>query len=138
MSAGWRSFLRARAPAASRAALRSRVALCALLIAPLWAPSAQAMSIRELRTLEANEAEGRSFASYYLVGVLEGLREAADAAQRTGAKPGFCVDGRRLEPAMARGLYEGELRRNADLYEADMPVPLVLAAALKGSFRCKD
>ncbi|RYF83034.1 MAG: hypothetical protein EOO29_04925 [Comamonadaceae bacterium] len=116
--------------------------LCAAVFLPLalaWpAVSAQAMSIRELRSLEANEAEGRSFASYYLVGVLEGLREAADAAQRTGAKPGFCVDGRRLEPAMARGLYEGELRRNADLYEADMPVPLVLAAALKGSFRCKD
>ena len=104
----------------------------------LLATSAQAMSIRELRTLEAHDAEGRNRASYYLVGVLEGLREAAEATQRAGAKPAFCVDGRRLEPAMARSLYEGELRRNADLYEADMPVPLVLAAALKGSFRCKD
>lgn len=110
-----------------------------LLALQLMSAPAQAMSIRELRTLEAQEAaEGRNRASYYLVGVLEGLREAADAAQRAGLKPAFCVDGRRLEPAMARPLYEGELKRNADLYEADMPVPLVLAAALKSSFRCKD
>lgn len=108
-----------------------------LALALLAAP-AQAMSIRELRTLEAHDTEGRNRATYYLVGVLEGLREAADATQRAGGKPAFCVDGRRLEPAMARSLYEGEMRRNADLYEADMPVPLVLAAALQGSFRCKD
>ncbi len=113
-------------------------ALGGLSLGLVLAASAQAMSIRELRTLEAHDAEGRNRASYYLVGVLEGLREAADATQRAGGKPAFCVDGRRLEPAMARGLYEGELRRNADLYEADMPVPLVLAAALRGSFRCKD
>lgn len=112
-----------------------RVACSGVLLA---AASAQAMSIRELRTLEANQADGRSHASYYLVGVLEGLREAADAAQRAGLQPTFCVAGRRLEPAMARSLYEAELRRQSDLYEADMPVPLVLAAALKSSFRCKE
>ena len=31
---------------------------------------------------------------------------------------------------MARGLFDGELRRNKDLYEADMPVQLVLRNAL--------
>ncbi|MDA7415506.1 hypothetical protein PGB34_03940 [Xenophilus arseniciresistens] len=117
-------------------ALHRLAGLLVLALQLLPAP-AQAMSIRELRTLEAQEAEGRNRASYYLVGVLEGLREAADAAQRAGARPAFCANGRRLEPAMARPLYEGELRRNADLYEADMPVPLVLAAALQAAYRCE-
>ena len=97
---------------------------------------AQAMSIRELRTLEANEKDGKAYASYYLVGVMEGLREANDAGQRAGQKPLFCVNGRRLEPAMARSLYQTELTRNADSYEADMPVQLVLSAALRNSYRC--
>ena len=86
------------------------------------------MSIRELRTLEANEKDGKLYANYYLVGVMEGLRE--------GLKPPFCVQGRRFEPAMARWLYQGELSRNADSYEADMPVQLVMSAALRTSFRC--
>jgi len=100
------------------------------------AAAAQAMSIRELRTLEANEKDGQAYAGYYLVGVLEGLREASDAAQRAGGRPLFCVNGRRLEPAMARSLYQGELGRHAELYEADMPVQLVMSAALQNSFRC--
>jgi hypothetical protein len=97
---------------------------------------AQAMSIRELRTLEANEKDGKAYASYYLVGVMEGLREANDAGQRAGQKPLFCINGRRLEPVMARSLYQGELTRNADSYEADMPVQFVLSAALRNSYRC--
>jgi hypothetical protein len=97
---------------------------------------AQAMSIRELRTLEANEKDGKAYASYYLVGVMEGLREANDAGQRAGQKPLFCINGRRLEPVMARSLYQSELTRNADSYEADMPVQLVLSAALRNSYRC--
>ena len=60
------------------------------------------MSIRELRMLEANEKDGKLYANYYLVGVVEGLREASEAEQRAGQKPLFCVNGRRLEPAMAR------------------------------------
>ena len=100
------------------------------------AADAQAMSIRELRTLENNEKDGKLYANYYLVGVMEGLREAGDAAAREGRKPPFCVQGRRFEPTMARGLYQGELTRNADSYEADMPVQLVLSAALRSSFRC--
>ena len=96
----------------------------------------QAMSIRELRMLEANEKDGKLYANYYLVGVLEGLREASEAEQRAGQKPLFCVNSRRLEPSMARTLYQTELTRNADSYEADMPVQLVVSAALRNSYRC--
>ena len=98
--------------------------------------SAHAMSIREMRTLEANEKDGKLYANYYLVGVMEGLREASDAAQRAGQKPPFCIEGRKFEPAMARPLYQSELSRNADSYEADMPVQLVLSSALRSSYRC--
>ena len=109
----------------------------ALLLALVTAAgTAQAMSIRELRLLETNEKDGKAYASYYLVGVLEGLREGVEASQRNGQKPVFCVEGRRLEPSMARSLYQTELTRNADSYEADMPVQLVMSGALKNSFRC--
>ena len=110
--------------------------LSVLLLALVAGAGAQALSIRELRTLEANEKDGKAYASYYLVGVLEGLREANDASRRAGQKPLFCVDGRRLEPSMARSLFQTELKRNADAYEADMPVQLVMAGALRNSFRC--
>lgn len=111
----------------------------AFFVGALWlgaALSAHAMSIRELRTLEAREKNGPAYAGYYLVGVVEGLREAADAMQRAGQKPLFCVGSRRLEPAMARSLFQGELTRNPDLYEADMPVQLVVSVALQNSYRC--
>lgn len=107
-----------------------------LLLALAAAAGAQAMSIRELRTLEATEKDGKAYASYYLVGVLEGLREGVESSQRDGRKPAFCVERRRLEPAMARSLYQTELTRNADSYEADMPVQLVMSGALKNSYRC--
>jgi hypothetical protein len=113
---------------------RSRAA--AWLLALAAAGSAHAMSIRELRTLEASEKDGKAYASYYLVGVLEGLREGVEASRRNGQKPIFCVEGRRLEPSMARSLYQTELTRNADTYEADMPVQLVMSGALKNSYRC--
>ena len=116
-----------------RRPLASRLLVFATLA---FAAGAQAMSIRELRTLEANEKDGKTYANYYLVGVMEGLREASDADQRAGLKPHFCVNGRKLEPAMARSLFQTELTRNADSYEADMPVQLVLAAALRNSYRC--
>jgi hypothetical protein len=102
----------------------------------LGVTATQAMTIREFRKLEASEKSGKLYAAYYLVGVMEGLREASDAAQRNGQKPAFCVEGRRLEPSMARSLYDGELKRNTDRYEADMPVQLVMSAALQGSYRC--
>ena len=100
------------------------------------ASAAQAMSIREMRSLEANEKDGKTYANYYLVGVMEGLREASDSALRNGQKPSFCVEGRRFEPSMARSLYQTEISRNADQYEADMPVQLVVKAALQNSYRC--
>jgi len=122
---------------APRGSWRSPAWRLLLLIAALaFAAGAQAMSIRELRTLEANEKDGKTYANYYLVGVMEGLREASDADQRAGLKPHFCVSGRKFEPVMARSLYQTELTRNADNYEADMPVQLVLAAALRNSYRC--
>ncbi len=111
----------------------AKAVVCAVLAC---AAAAQAMTIRELRTLEVNEKDGKLYANYYLVGVLEGLREAVDMARRAGQRPVFCVNGRRLEPTMARSLYQGELARNADSYEADMPVQLVLSNALQSGFRC--
>ncbi|MEJ8846527.1 hypothetical protein [Variovorax rhizosphaerae] len=123
----------------ARASLaRCRPAFRAAVLWTLLAGGAvtHAMSIREMRTLEATEKDGKAYAGYYLVGVLEGLREASDAERRSGQKPLFCVEGRRLEPAMARSLYQGELARNADSYEADMPVQLVMSNALQNSYRC--
>lgn len=118
--------------------MRRTLGLLSLSLSLAAAASAQAMTIRELRTLEANEKDGANYASYYLVGVLEGLREAADTERRRGAKPLFCIEGRRVEPAMARSLYSGELSRNAEIYEADMPVQLVLSSALQSAYRCRE
>ncbi|MDQ0037306.1 hypothetical protein J2W30_005082 [Variovorax boronicumulans] len=115
----------------------ARLSMLGFVLALAAGAGAQAMTIREFHTLEVKEKkEGKAYASYYLVGVLEGLREASDTARRTGQKPLFCVDGRRLEPSMARSLFQAELKRNAELYEADMPVQLVLSSALQNSFRC--
>ncbi len=108
----------------------------ALAIGLLVAQSASAMSVRELRTLEKNEKQGDVHALYYLVGALEGALEAQAKAVRLGAKPSFCLLGRRLEPRMARELFDTELRRQAELYEADMPAPLVLLNALGTVYPC--
>ncbi|MGA0570183.1 hypothetical protein ACO2Q9_05635 [Variovorax sp. VNK109] len=107
---------------------------CVALLAP--GLSAQAMSIRELRTIEQTEQAGSAYIQYYLIGVMEGLREANDLTVREGHKPWFCVQGRKLEPRMAFSLYDAELKRNSDLYEADMPVQLVLSNALRNAYRC--
>ena len=99
--------------------------------------SANAMSLRQLRALEAsNTKQGENYVNYYLVGVMEGILEAHAAGVRLGAKPSICIDGRRLEPRMARGLFDGELRRNDGVYEADMPVQLVMANALATAYPC--
>ena len=108
----------------------------ALAFGLLAAHSASAMSLRELRTLEKNEAQGDVHALYYLVGALEGALEAQAKAVRLGAKPSFCPLERRLEPHMARELFDTELRRQAELYEADMPAPLVLLNALGTVYPC--
>jgi hypothetical protein len=107
-----------------------------LLLVAGAALSAQAMTIREMRTLEKKEKAGSTYTDYYLVGVMEGALEAHNQAVRSGAKPSICLNGRKLEPHMAKGLYSTELKRNADVYEADMPVQLVLTNALTTVYPC--
>ena len=100
------------------------------------ASTVSAMSLRELRTLAKTEKQGDNYVNYYLVGVMEGALEAHTQDVRNGAKPVICLNGRRLEPHMAKGLFETELQRNAGVYEADMPVPLVLSNALATVYPC--
>ena len=100
------------------------------------ATAASAMSLRELRGLEKSGKQGIFYANYYLVGVMEGAIEAQVQAVRGGAAPAICLNGRRLEPRMAKGLYDTELKRNADVYEADMPVQLVMFNALSTVYPC--
>jgi hypothetical protein len=109
---------------------------CVLATCALLHQGAQAMSLRELRTLEATQDGGDLYARYYLVGSVEALLESEAFAVRAGAKPQICVNGRRLEPAMAKDLLDTELRRRADVYEADMPTALVLRNALKTVYPC--
>ena len=102
----------------------------------LWAQLAQAMSIRELNTLAARKKTGELLAYYYLVGVREGLLEANIAQAREGKKPSFCTDGRKIAPHMGKSLYQTELKRNVGVYEADMPVQLVMRNALISTYSC--
>ena len=100
--------------------------------------SASAMSLRELRSLElSDKKQGEAYANYFLVGAMEGALEANAFQVRAGAKPLFCQNGRRLEPRMARSLFDTELKRNAALYEADMGAPLVMANALATAYPCE-
>lgn len=107
-----------------------------LAVGAVLALPAAAMSIREMRTLEKVEKQGSTFSDYYLVGVMEGALEAHNYAVRQGATPSICLNDRALEPRMAKGLYTTELKRNADLYEADMPVQLVMVNALTTVYPC--
>jgi len=103
----------------------------------LVAIGASAISIRELRGLEASDKDhGDLYVQYYLVGAMEGMLEANAQVARTGGKPTICLNGRKLEPRMAKSLYDGELRRNAGLYEADMPVQLVMLNAMVAAYAC--
>jgi len=112
-------------------------ATCLLVSAALFSATVSAMTIRELRVLALSDAKhGESFVLYYLVGAMEGAIEAHAQDVRNGAKPTICLDGRRLEPRMAQGLYNGELRRNAEVYEADMAAPLVMTNALTNAYPC--
>ena len=100
--------------------------------------SASAMTLRELRSLElSDKKQGEAYANYFLVGAMEGALEANAFQVRAGAKPLFCQNGRRLEPRMARSLFDTELKRNSDLYEADMGAPLVMANALATAYPCE-
>ncbi len=98
---------------------------------------AHAMSIREMRALQQSDVKhGGIYVQYYLVGAMEGAIEANAQAVRSGAKALFCLNGRRLEPQMAQPLFATELKRNEGLYEADMPVQLVLLNALAAVYTC--
>ena len=111
----------------------------AVLLATVFliASASQALTIRELRGLELSDKKnGPNYVQYYLVGAMEGALEANAQTVRQGAKALFCLNGRRLEPRMAKPLFDAELKRNAGLYEADMPVQLVLVNALATSYTC--
>jgi hypothetical protein len=106
-------------------------------LAALAVSAASAMSIRELRALQKSDAkQGANYVRYYLVGAMEGVLESHDQGVRAGAAASICLNGRRLAPEMAEGLYQTELKRNKDLYEVDMPVPMVLANALSTVYAC--
>ena len=114
----------------------TRVAVLTLTCVGLASP-ASAMSLRELRGLAKTGKQGPDYVNYYLVGVMEGALEAHAHAVRNGATPTICLDGRRLEPFMAKSLFDTELKRNADVYEADMPAQLVMVNALSTVYPCQ-
>jgi hypothetical protein len=113
-----------------------QLAAATLAALALFSAGVQAMTIREMRALEKTEKQGSTYADYYLVGVMEGALESHAQAVRGGATPTICLNGRKLEPSMAKGLYTTELKRNADLYEADFPVQLVMVNALDTVYPC--
>jgi hypothetical protein len=106
------------------------------LAGALLASQACAMSLREFQALEKTDPQGEHHAHYYLVGVMEGELEAHQHATRSGAKAVICLKGRSLEPRMARQLFDAERQRNAGVYEADMPVALVMSNALAQAYPC--
>lgn len=109
---------------------------CALCLQSAMAP-AEAMSIRELRGLQKSDAkQGANYVRYYLVGAMESALEVHNQMVRSGAAATICLNNRRLTPTMAESLYKTELQRNSELYEADMPVPLVMANALATVYPC--
>jgi hypothetical protein len=108
----------------------------AMMVAILVVTNAAAMSLRELRALEKTDKQGENYANYYLVGVMEGVLEAHAQAVRRGAQAAICLNSRRLQPRMAREIFDAELKRNADVYEADMSVQLVMANALATVYPC--
>lgn len=131
--------------------MHTTIFICSGLSKPLWRwPHAlaglalglcllqptSAMSIREMRTLEKTEKLGSIYTDYYLVGVMEGALATHDQAVRNGVAPTICLNGRRLLPNIAKSLFTTELKRNADLYEADMPVELVMLNALGTVYPC--
>lgn len=110
--------------------------IAGVLTAGLLCATASAMTLRELRALEKASKQGENYSNYYLVGVMEGALEAQSQGVRHGAKPSICLNGRRLQPSMARSLFDTELQRNEGVYEADMAVQLVLTNALATVYPC--
>lgn len=113
------------------------IAFKSLVLSLLILSTASAMSLREMRQLErSNPKQGDLYVQYYLIGVLEGIQEANTALTRSGGKPLFCQNGRRLNVSQAQTIFNTERKRNADLYEADMPVQLVMMNALASTYTC--
>ena len=107
----------------------------ALLLA---SAQARAMSLRQLSALEKQDKQGASYVRYYLVGVMEGLMDGERARSASGAPATICPEGKRMEPAMAHSLFEAERKRNRDMYEADLPVALVMRNALQNAYPCAE
>jgi hypothetical protein len=119
--------------------LNWKAGLAALICTSLLSAPAYAMSIREIRALaKSDRKQGDNFVRYYQVGLMEGVLEAHSQAVRAGASPSICLGERRLEPRMAEGLFDAELKRNGDVYEADMPAQLVMANALTNVYPCSN
>lgn len=110
--------------------------MCWVVLTALVATQASAMSLREMRALEKNEAQGALYTTYYLVGAVEALIEAQAEAQRQGQSRRFCPTGQGLQPPEVRSLFHTELGRDGGLYEADMPVQWVVLSALAARFPC--
>jgi hypothetical protein len=109
-----------------------------LTLSLLLVATANAMSLRELRQLErTNPKQGDLYVQYYLIGVLEGIQEANTALTRAGGKPLYCQNDRRLDATQAQTIFNTERKRNAELYEADMPVQLVMMNALASTYNCE-
>jgi hypothetical protein len=118
--------------------LFASTAFKSIVLSLLLLGTASAMSLRELRQLErSNAKQGDLYMQYYLIGVLEGIQEANTAVTRAGGKPMFCQKDRRLDTAQAKTIFDAERKRNADLYEADMPVQLVMMNALASTYTCE-
>lgn len=71
--------------AMSRAISLLSVRIAALALALAASATAHAMTIREFRTLEANDKNGRAYGSYYLVGLMEDLLDASVAPLLMGS-----------------------------------------------------
>ena len=104
----------------------------------LTCANGQAMSLRQLNALEKQDKQGPNYVRYYLVGVLEGLIDAEKVRIAEGASPRICPADKRMEPAMAYSLFQAERKRNRDMYEADMPVALVMRNALQNAYPCDE
>ena len=114
------------------------LATTALAIGMLVTTTVNAMTLRELRQLErSNTKQGQWYVQYYLIGVLEGLQEANATTVRQGGQAMFCQHDRRLNTTQAKSMFDAERKLNADLYEADMPVQLVMLNALASIYPCK-
>lgn len=122
-------------PSSARAVLVAVVLACGALLLG-GATAAQAMSLREYKALQKTGKEGNNYANYYLVGVMEGILHMQAQDARAGTAATICLNGRRLAPSAARELLTTELKRNAELYEADMPVELALSNALSNVYPC--